>query len=268
MKKKLLKLAIALMLAVSSSCSTVPLTGRKQLALVSSSEIMALSQQSYQQVLNEGRLSNNQQYVNQVQTVGSRIARAVEIYMRELNEADNVQGFNWEFHVLAEDVVNAWCMPGGKVAFYEGIMPICENETGIAVVMGHEIAHAVAQHGRERMSQGLAAQFGGAALSVALQEKPQATQQLAMAAFGLGTQVGVLLPYAREQESEADRLGLMFMAKAGYDPRAAIPFWNRMQAEGGAQPPEFLSTHPHPDTRIKQLNRYMDEAYSVYMRNR
>ncbi len=270
MKRSILTLIAALMLAFVSSCSTVPLTGRRQLSLVPDSQVLPMAFQQYQQVISESKLSTNQQYVRSVKTVGSRISTAVEAYMKELGQQDNVNGFQWEFNVIAEDQVNAWAMPGGKVAFYEGIMPITQNDEGIAVVMGHEIAHAIAKHGSERMSQMLATQMGGAALSVALQSKPQLTQQLALTAFGLGSQVGVLLPYARDMESEADRLGLIFMAKAGYDPRVAPAFWERMQAKsgGGAQPPQFLSTHPHPDTRIKQLNKWMPEAVKVYEQNK
>ena len=253
------------MVALVSSCSTVPLTGRKQLSLVPDSQMLPMAFQQYQQVLSESKLSKNQQYVSSVRSVGNRISSAVESYLKEIGQQDNVAGFQWEFNVIAEDQVNAWAMPGGKVAFYEGIMPVTQNETGIAVVMGHEVAHAIAKHGNERMSQMLATQMGGAALSVALQSKPQLTQQLALTAFGLGSQVGVLLPYARDMESEADRLGLIFMAKAGYDPREAPAFWERMQAKNkGAQPPQFLSTHPHPETRIKQLNQWMPEAVKVY----
>jgi predicted Zn-dependent protease len=157
-------------------------------------------------------------------------------------------------------------MPGGKVVFYEGIMPICKNETGVAVVMGHEVAHAVAEHGNERMSQGLIAQGGAVLLSKALENKPEQTQQLWMTAFGLGAQVGVLLPYSRTQESEADHLGLVFMAMAGYDPRAAVDFWQRMSADGGAKPPEFLSTHPADNTRIRDIEEHMPEALKYYQR--
>ncbi|AHM58993.1 peptidase m48 ste24p [Flammeovirgaceae bacterium 311] len=265
MKRSILTLITAVLMAVVSSCSTVPLTGRRQLSLVPDSQILPMSFQQYQQVMSESKLSNNQQYVTSVRTVGQRISKAVEQYMQEIGQQDNVQGFQWEFNVIAEDQVNAWAMPGGKVAFYEGIMPITQNETGIAVVMGHEVAHAIAKHGSERMSQQLATQLGGQALSVALQSKPQLTQQLAMAAFGAGSQVGVLLPYARDMESEADRLGLIFMARAGYDPRQAPQFWERMQAKsGGGGTPVFLSTHPHPETRIKQLNQWMPEALKAY----
>lgn len=269
MKKTLVILMTALLMAIVSSCSTVPLTGRRQLSLVPDSQVLPMAFQQYQQVISESTLSRNQQYVNSVRTVGNRISSAVETYLKEIGQQDNVKGFQWEFNVIAEDQVNAWAMPGGKVAFYEGIMPITQNDAGIAVVMGHEIAHAIAKHGSERMSHMLATQMGGQALSVALQTKPQLTQQLALTAFGLGSQVGVLLPYARDMESEADRLGLIFMAKAGYDPRVAPAFWERMQAKsGGGQTPQFLSTHPHPETRIKQLNQWMPEAVKAYEESR
>jgi predicted Zn-dependent protease len=155
-------------------------------------------------------------------------------------------------------------MPGGKVVFYEGILPICEDENGVAVVMGHEVAHAIAEHGNERMSQGLIAQLGGVALSEALKNEPQMTQQLWMTAYGLGAQVGVLLPFSRTQESEADRLGLIFMAIAGYNPHGAVEFWQRMAQQGGAQPPEFLSTHPAHNTRINNIKEYIPEAMEYY----
>jgi predicted Zn-dependent protease len=155
-------------------------------------------------------------------------------------------------------------MPGGKVVFYEGILPICRDENGIAVVMGHEVAHAIAEHGNERMSQGLLAQLGGVALSEALKEKPQLTQQLWMTAYGLGAQVGVLLPFSRTQESEADRLGLIFMSIAGYNPNGSVEFWQRMAQQGGAQPPEFLSTHPAHETRINDIKKHIPEAMKYY----
>lgn len=267
-KKYFLSLVLLAGLTVIEGCSTVPLTGRRQLSLVPASEINTMSFQAYQQVLDTSRLSTNQAWTNMVRSAGRKISRSVESYLREIGEADNVEGFQWEFNLLAEDIINAWAMPGGKVAFYEGIMPIAQNETGVAVVMGHEIAHAIAKHGAERMSLGLAQQLGGATLQVALRQQPQLTQQLAMAAFGAGSQLGVQLPYSREHESEADRLGLIFMARAGYDPREAPRFWKRMQEkEKGARPPELLSTHPHPDNRIRKLNQYMDEALKIYQQN-
>ena len=242
-------------------CATVPLSGRKQLNLIPSSEINTLALQNYQEVLKESKLSNNQQQVALVKKVGKRLSTAVEEYMKAQGLQDRIKGFQWEFNLIQNDTtVNAWCMPGGKVAFYTGIMPICQNEDGVAVVMSHEISHAIAQHGNERMSQQLALNLGGSALSVALSQKPQLTQQLAMAAFGVGTQVGILLPYSRAQESEADELGIYFMAMAGYDPHVAVPFWQRMDAQGGSRPPEFLSTHPDPKNRIKNIEKTIPKA--------
>lgn len=254
-------ISILLFIFFCLGCATVPLTGRRQLNLIPSSQINSLAFQSYQEVLQESKLSNDKEQVALVKKVGQRISGAVEKYMRENGLEDQIKGFQWEFNLIEDDnTVNAWCMPGGKVAFYTGIMPLCKNEQGVAVVMSHEIAHAIAEHGNERMSQQLALQLGGTALSVALSQKPQQTQQLAMAAFGLGAQVGVLLPYSRSHESEADELGLYFMAMAGYDPHAAVPFWQRMAAQGGPKPPEFLSTHPNPENRIKHIQKIIPKA--------
>ena len=175
-----------------------------------------------------------------------------------------IDGYKWEYAVLKSDQVNAWCMPGGKIGFYEGIFPVCEDENGVAVVMSHEIAHAVAHHGNERMSQQLLVNMGGVALSEALQTKKEETQQLAMMAFGVGSQLGVMLPYSRLHEEEADEMGLYFMAMAGYDPRKAPEFWQRMIDLNQARPPEFLSTHPNPENRIKELQKHMNKAMEYY----
>ena len=177
----------------------------------------------------------------------------------------NLKGFQWEFNTVESEEANAFCMPGGKVVFYTGILPICQDEAGVAVVMGHEVAHAIAKHGNERMSQGLVQQFGGVALSVALSDKPAQTQQLFQTAYGVGSQVGVMLPFSRLQESEADELGLIFMAMAGYDPHEAPKFWERMSAKSsGGAPPEFLSTHPSHETRIRKLNKAIPKAMEYY----
>jgi predicted Zn-dependent protease len=246
------------------SCSNVPLTNRKQFTAIPSSQMLSLSQENYQKVLSENKLSNNQNYVQMVNEVGQNIARAVEQYMRQNGLEERIKNYEWEFNVLASDQKNAWCMPGGKIAFYEGIMPICEDKNGVAVVMAHEVAHALAQHGNERMSQQLALQMGGMALSEALETKKETTQQLAMVAFGVGSQLGVVLPYSRTHEKEADELGIYFMAMAGYDPRTSIEFWQRMQEQGGQRPPEFLSTHPNPETRMGQLKKHMPKAMEYY----
>lgn len=253
-------LAIVVLTFFGIACSTVPLTGRKQLNLIPDAQINSLSFQNYQQVLKESTLSTNTEQAQLVKKVGKKIAYAVEKYMQEKGLQDRISDFKWEFNLIEENTVNAWCMPGGKVAFYTGIMPICRDEAGVAVVMSHEIAHAIAEHGNERMSQQLTAQMGGMALAVALREKPQATQQLANTAFGLGAQYGVLLPFGRTQESEADELGLYFLSMAGYDPDAAVPFWQRMAEQGGQRPPEFLSTHPAPETRIQNIRKIIPKA--------
>lgn len=249
------------------SCSTVPLTGRRQLSLVPDSEMMAMSYQSYDEFKKENStaLSPNAQATAMVKNVGSRIQRAVETYMAQNNMSDQLEGFQWEFNLVENEEPNAWAMPGGKTMVYTGILPLTKNETGLAVVMGHEIAHAIARHGNERMSQGLAQQLGGAALSVAMTSRPAETQNLFMNLYGIGSQVG-MLGYSRQQESEADRLGIIFMAMAGYDPREAIPFWARMaeMSEGQQRPPEFLSTHPSSETRVRNLEKYMPEALKYY----
>ena len=246
-------------------CATVPVTGRKQLSLVSNDEIFPMSFHSYKQVLDTSKISSNQSQVQMVKNVGINIQKAVEKYMAERGFSSELQGYQWEFNLIDEDIINAWCMPGGKVVFYTGIMPICKDEKGVAVVMGHEVAHAIANHGGERMSQGLLQQMGGAALSVAVSEQPSETQALYNTAYGVASTYGAMLPYSRLHESEADKMGLVFMAMAGYDPREAPKFWQRMaEKSGGAQPPEILSTHPAHQTRIDDLNAAIPEALKYY----
>lgn len=246
------------------ACATVPITGRRQLAMVSNQEILPLADKQYEQVLDTSRISTNQQYVRMVKTVGSKIQKAVEQFMAEKGMSEELAGFEWEFNVIDDpNTVNAWCMPGGKVAFYTGIMPICRDEAGVAVVMGHEVAHAIANHGRERMSQGLLANGLLGTISGAMGQNPSLTQEVFMQAIGMGTQIG-MLSFSRQHESEADRIGLIFMAIAGYDPHEAPKFWERMTAGGGGEPPEWLSTHPSHSTRINDLNKAMPEAMKYY----
>lgn len=235
------------------------------MSLISSAEINQMSSDQYQQVLRESKLSSNQEQVAMVKRVGNNIKTAVEQYMASKGASAELAGFNWEFNLIQDDeTVNAWCMPGGKVAFYTAIMPICQDELGVAVVMGHEVAHAIANHGRERMSQGLLAQFGLGTLSAAMGQNPTATQSIFMQAVGVGTNVG-MLKFSRSHESEADHIGLIFMSMAGYDPSAAPKFWERMATmSGGQSPPEFLSTHPSHDTRIKDLEGWIPEAMQYY----
>ena len=260
----LLASLIAVMLVVS--CSTVAVTGRKQLNLVSDSEMLSTSTQQYEQFMKENKLSTNAEQTERVKRVGARIQAAVEDYAKTHNRSSDLAGYAWEFNLIESNEVNAWCMPGGKVVFYTGIMPVCQDDDGVAVVMGHEVAHAVAKHGAERMTEQLAVQMGGSALQAALGSKPQQTQQLWMSAFGAGAQYGMLMPFERGQESEADHLGLIFMAMAGYDPHHAVDFWKRMAqaSSSGEKPPEFMSTHPSDENRIKKIQEQLPEALTYY----
>jgi len=257
---------IAIVLIFCYGCKTVPLTGRKQLAFIPATQMTSLGATSYKETISSSKLSTNDEQTAMIKRAGERISKAVEQYMRENNMSSAIKGFEWEFNLIDDPAINAWCMPGGKVAFYTGILPVCQNEDGIAVVMGHEIAHAVANHSGERMSQQLLVQMGGVGLSTAMRDKPQMTQQIAMSVFGVGSQVAVILPYSRQHEFEADRLGLIFMAMAGYDPNEAPKFWERMQAlsGGGGSPPQFLSTHPSDAKRIRELQSAIPEAMKYY----
>jgi predicted Zn-dependent protease len=257
--------AFLFVLLVLVACSTVPITGRKQLNLIPADEINAMSFEEYRSFLSSAKVVQGTREAQGVKRVGSRIQQAVERYFADKGMSDHLAGYEWEFNLVDDPQVNAWCMPGGKVVVYTGILPVVEDETGLAVVMGHEIAHAIANHGNERMSQGLVVQLGGMALSTALSEKPDETRSLYMAAFGAGAQVGVLLPFSRTHESEADHMGLIFMAMAGYDPREAADFWRRMAGlSGGAAPPQFLSTHPSDETRIRDIEKRLPEALEYY----
>jgi predicted Zn-dependent protease len=242
------------------SCSTVPITGRQQFNLLPESQLVAMSLNNYSRFLSENILSTDQRKTQIVKDVGNNIAAAVEQYLKDNGLESRLRDFDWEFNLVDDDIINAWCMPGGKVVFYTGILPYTKTEAGLAVVMGHEIAHAVARHGNERMSQALLIQTGGLALAAAIDEKPEETRNLFMMAYGVGTTVGLSLPYSRAHETEADKLGLIFMAMAGYNPEEAIEFWERMENAGGQKPPEFLSTHPSGQTRITDLKAFLPEA--------
>ncbi len=255
----------ALTLVLLTSCSTVPITGRSQLNLIPGNSMLSMSLQEYDSFLKEHTLSTNKEQTAMVRRVGGRIQGAVERYFADKGLSSRLADYKWEFNLVEDKQVNAWCMPGGKVVVYTGLLPVTQGEAGLAVVMGHEIAHAIAEHGNERMSQGLLAQFGGLALEEALASQPSSTKELWMSVYGVGAQYGALLPYSRLQESEADRLGLIFMAMAGYDPNTAVSFWQRMASQkGGAAPSEFLSTHPSDATRIEEIKRLMPEAMGYY----
>ena len=256
---------VALIGFVLIACSTVPITGRHQLNLLPEETMLSMSLQEYDHFLQENQLSTNQAQVQMVKRAGLRIQKAVEQYFAQNDMSDELSHYAWEFNLIESNDINAWCMPGGKVVVYTGILPLTQDETGLAVVMGHEIAHAVAQHGNERMSQGMIAQLGGVALSTALETEPEATQQIWMAVYGLGAQYGLMLPYSRLHENEADHMGLIFMAMAGYNPNAAVGFWQRMAAQkGGQSPPEFLSTHPSDTTRIRNIQSLIPDAMTYY----
>ncbi|WP_321287131.1 M48 family metallopeptidase [uncultured Sunxiuqinia sp.] len=258
------QIILVVTVGILSACSTVPLTNRKQFTAIPTAQMLTLSNQSYSQVLQEENSIRNTNESQAIARVGRRIANAVEVYLASIDRKALIDGYEWEFNLIKSDALNAWCMPGGKIAFYTGILPICQNDNGIAVVMAHEVAHAIAKHGNERMSQQLVLQMGGTALSEALKESKETTMQIAMTAFGLGAQLGVTLPYSRKHESEADELGLYFMAMANYDPREAPEFWIRMMSQSEGNPPEFLSTHPNPQKRINNLKRLMPKAMEYY----
>ncbi len=264
MKRKFWLIVLFAAAVFTNSCSTVPVSGRKQLNIIPASQMMSMSFQQYDTFLKENKLSSDSKNTALVKTVGKKIQKAVEQYMASKGLSSHLKGYAWEFNLVESNEVNAWCMPGGKVVFYTAILPICQDENGIATVMGHEIAHAIAEHGGERMSQSLLVELGGMGLQAALQNEPELTKQLAMSAFGIGSQVGVLLPFSRLQESEADHLGLIFMAMAGYDPNYAIKFWQRMASQSKSSPPEFLSTHPSDETRIENLKKLLPEAMQYY----
>lgn len=248
------------------ACSTVPITGRKQLSIIPAAQMMSLANEQYTQTLSESTTApSSNADVIRLRRVGDRIINAVEQYMAANNMSDRIEGYNWEINLIQDDQVNAWAMPGGKIAFYTGIMPLCTSDDAIAVVMSHEIAHAIAGHGGERMSQGIVAQLGSAvAVEVLMAEKPETAKSIAALALGVGSQLGILA-YSRLHESEADELGLYFMTMAGYDPYEGARFWERMSAQsGGAQPPKFLSTHPPHEERIANLTRLAPIAEERY----
>lgn len=256
--------AVFTVLVLLAACHHNVVTGKKSMTLVSESEMIGMSETEYDKFLKEHPpLSSNDQRVVMVKNCGEKIQKAVEQFYADKKASDQLKGFNWEFNVVDEDVVNAWCMPGGKVVVYTGLLPVTETEEGLAVVMGHEIAHAVARHGNQRMSQGMLIQGIGTGLSIALSQKPDLTQQVFAQAYGITTGLGAL-KYSRSHETEADKMGLIFAAMGGYNPEAAIDFWKRMSQGGGQKPPQLLSTHPSDETRIRDLQAFMPEAKKYY----
>ena len=256
-----------LLITLFIACSRNPITGRKSAKLIPESEIQSMATTEYQNFLSTNRVvsAGNNRDAEMVRRVGQRITRAVTDYYSSKGLSKDLEGYHWEYNLVDSKEVNAWCMPGGKIVVYTGLLPVTQNEAALAVVMGHEVSHAIFQHGNERMSAGLLASVGDVALSVALANKPQETQNVFRGAYGVGAQVGVLLPFSRKHEYEADHWGLNWAAMAGYNPQEAIPLWQRMErASNGQKPPEFLSTHPSEGNRIEQLQQFMPEALKYY----
>lgn len=265
MKTALKLIVLSSILLLPAGCSEVEITGRQQFNVVPDSMMNSMSFQSYSDFLSSHKLSTNAEQTAMVRRVGVRIQNAVEDYCRKNAIEDRLTDYKWEFNLVEDPNINAWCMPGGKVVVYTGLLPVAQGEAGLAVVMGHEIAHAFAKHGAERMTQGLLVEMGGIALSTAMKNYPEQTKNLFMQSYGLGAQVGVLLPYSRVHENEADHLGLVFMAMAGYNPQEAVTFWQRMAAgKKGAKTPEILSTHPADETRIQNIKDLLPEAMTYY----
>lgn len=262
-KSACIALALVGLGAFFTGCSTVHETGRKQFSLISESSVESMAAQGFAQLKQQTKVSQDREKNAQLQRVGKRIVEAARARGADLPPPNE-----WEFVVFEDDAVNAFAMPGGKVGFYTGIFPLFDNDDDLAVVMGHEIAHVSADHGQERVSQQMAAQVAGAGLAIALglSETDNTTSQIAMAAFGAGSSVGVLLPFSRASESEADHIGLIYSSAAGYDPRRSVVLWQRMADQGGARPPEFLSTHPSENTRIRRLNELIPQVMPLYER--
>lgn len=265
MKNVLKAIAVYAIFIAINGCQTVPITGRSQLSLFPESTMNQMSLTNYQDFLKQNpAVSLDNVAAKRVSDVGKRISDAVTSYMNQNGLSDRISGYQWEFKLVENKEANAWCMPGGKMVVYSGILPLCKDDAGLAVVLGHEVAHAIAHHGSERMSQQMLLQLGSSSLDAALQKKPEQTRQIFLQAYGLGSQVGSLA-YSRKHEYEADKLGLVFVAMAGYNPNRAIDFWKDMSNNNsGAKQPEWLSTHPSDQNRIDELLKYMPTAMNYY----
>ena len=251
-----------------TSCGSVPITGRKQLNLVSDSEVLQSSLASYTSFMQTATISTQKTQSAQVTRVGQRIAAATEAYLRYAGMENELQNFAWEFNLVKSDDVNAWCMPGGKIVVYEGIMNLVGSDDELAVVIGHEVAHAVAKHSNERMSQQVLAEYGAQAIGIFTSGKSVETQRIAQQVYGLGAQYGVMQPFSRKHESEADKMGLVLMTIAGYNPDVAITFWQKMAATTTQEPPEFMSSHPSHATRISDIQKWLPEVKKQYGGNK
>jgi len=243
------------------ACATNPFTGKKNLNFVSNNEIFPAAFQQYGQFLKENKVIAGTSDAKMVENVGIKIKNAAERWLKANGQPRYLDGYQWEYKLVESPDVNAWCMPGGKIVVYSGILPITKDDAGLATVMGHEVSHALANHGAQRMSAAQLQQFGAVGVAVATGNKSAETQQIFQQAYGLGSQVGVMLPFSRNHESEADMIGLTLMAIAGYNPDQAVLFWQRMSAKSGGQaPPEFLSTHPADAKRIADIKRLIPQA--------
>ena len=262
MKKNVLLLILAAILL--SSCSSVPITGRKQLSLISDAEVLSSSLTQYKDYMAQATVSGNKVQSEMVTRVGKALAMATETYLKNNGMESDIQNYAWEFSLVANTEVNAFCMPGGKIVVYEGLMKMVSSEDELAVVIGHEVAHVVAKHSNERMSQQILAQYGSNVLNSALANKSAAVQSVAGQVFGLGAQYGVMLPFSRKQENEADYMGMVLMSMAGYNPDMALTFWQKMSAGGGASVPELLSTHPSDETRINNIKKNLPKIKQTY----
>lgn len=251
-------------LLLLTGCSSVPLTGRKQVLLVSDQEVLSASLTQYSDYMKGAKKSSNTAQTQMVVRVGKKIASATEAYLKANGMSSEIKNFAWEFNLVQDSQVNAFCMPGGKIVVYEGLMKLVSSDDELAVVVGHEVAHAVAKHSNERMSQQVMAQYGAAILGAATQNKSQAIQTAASAVYGIGAQYGVMLPFSRKHELEADYMGLVFMTMAGYNPDVAVGFWQKMSAGSGGKTPEFMSTHPSDATRIADIQKALPEIKAKY----
>lgn len=266
MKKSLLLLAGAAMLL--SSCGSVPITGRKQLNLVSDSEVLQSSLTQYKSYMSSATISGEKAQSEQVTRVGKKLAAATEAYLKANGLEAEVQNFQWEFNLVKNNEINAFCMPGGKIVVYEGLMKLVASDDELAVVLGHEVAHAVAKHSNERMSQQVLAQYGAQAIGIFTQGKSAATQQIVNQVYGLGANYGVMLPFSRKHESEADKMGLVLMSLAGYNPRTALTFWQKMASSSKNTTPAFMSDHPSDAKRIADIEKDLpaiEQQYASYI---
>ncbi|PKB18697.1 M48 family metallopeptidase [Flavobacterium sp. 5] len=261
--KKILLIGLGI-LGVFYSCATNPITGKKELNFVSNSELFPSSFQQYGTFLKENKIISGTAEARTVEVVGSKIRAAAEKYSRYLGQTQYLNGYQWEYKLIESKEVNAWCMPGGKIVVYSGILPITKDEAGLATVLGHEVSHALANHGAQRMSASQLQELGAVGVAVATGQQSSEKQQMWQQYYGLGSQVGVMLPFSRSQETEADKIGLILMTIAGYNPDQAIIFWQRMATQsGGSAPSEFLSTHPSDATRMANLKALIPDARSI-----